>query len=231
MREWRLWPAISGNRNRCRANETSLFLSATLPRRSSYPAIAPWPAAPSLPVGAASLHSSRSGGAARRRERSRSGGYIARLLALCSLPRTNPGNRTQYVRRNGPYTLVMSCASTVKLPYGPLPRLLLAWVTTEAVRTQSPVLVLEDSLSAFMRKLGLESSGGAGPRAHGHHIGAHTWTRLRPHRRLRAEPLAAADGWRRRAVTKTGRAKHRHRRRSRSRCSCRSPPGVRELYR
>ena len=46
MREWRLWPAISGNRNRCRANETSLFLSATLPRRSSYPAIAPWPAAP-----------------------------------------------------------------------------------------------------------------------------------------------------------------------------------------
>ena len=49
MREWRLWPAISGNRNRCRANETSLFLSATLPRRSSYPAIAPWPAAPSLP--------------------------------------------------------------------------------------------------------------------------------------------------------------------------------------
>ena len=25
-------------------------------------------------------------------------GYIARLLALCSLPRTNPGNRTQYVR-------------------------------------------------------------------------------------------------------------------------------------
>ena len=63
-------------------------------------------------------------------------GSIARLLALCSLPRTNPGNRTQYVRRNGPYTLVMSCASTVKLPYGPLPRLLLAWVTTEAVRTQ-----------------------------------------------------------------------------------------------
>ena len=89
-------------------------------------------------------------------------GSIARLLALCSLPRTNPGNRTQYVRRNGPYTLVMSCASTVKLPYGPLPRLLLAWVTTEAVRTQNPVLVLEDSLSAFMRKLGLESSGGAG---------------------------------------------------------------------
>ena len=29
-------------------------------------------------------------------------GFMARLLALCSLPRTNPGNRLQYVRRNGP---------------------------------------------------------------------------------------------------------------------------------
>ena len=31
-------------------------------------------------------------------------GFMARLLALCSLPRTNPGNRSKYVRRNGPYS-------------------------------------------------------------------------------------------------------------------------------
>ena len=89
-------------------------------------------------------------------------GFMARLLALCSLPRTNPGNRLQYVRRNGPYTLYMIAGGGKKLPYGPLPRLLLAYVSTEAVRTQSRVLVLEDSLSAFMRRIGLESSGGAG---------------------------------------------------------------------
>ena len=29
-------------------------------------------------------------------------GFMARLLALCSLPRTDPGNRDRYVRRNGP---------------------------------------------------------------------------------------------------------------------------------
>ena len=29
-------------------------------------------------------------------------GFMARLMALCSLPRTNPGKRTRYVRRNGP---------------------------------------------------------------------------------------------------------------------------------
>ena len=34
-------------------------------------------------------------------------GFMARLLALCSLPRTNPGNRLQYKRVNGPYQLYM----------------------------------------------------------------------------------------------------------------------------
>ena len=61
-------------------------------------------------------------------------GYMARLLALCSLPRTNPGNRLQYVRRNGPYTLYMNATGGVKLPYGNIPRLLLAYITTEAAR-------------------------------------------------------------------------------------------------
>ena len=50
-----------------------------------------------------------------------------------------------------------------KLPYGSLPRLLLAWVSTEAVRTQSRVLILGKSLSAFMRVLGINTASG-GPR-------------------------------------------------------------------
>ena len=48
-----------------------------------------------------------------------------------------------------------------KLPFGNIPRLLLAWVTTEAVRTQSRELVLGRSLSEFMGKLGMDSVGGA----------------------------------------------------------------------
>ncbi len=47
-----------------------------------------------------------------------------------------------------------------KLPYGNLPRLLLAWVCTEAVRTQSRELVLGSSLSDFMGKLGMAPVGG-----------------------------------------------------------------------
>ena len=30
-------------------------------------------------------------------------GFMARMMALCSLPRTNPGNQYQYKRVNGPY--------------------------------------------------------------------------------------------------------------------------------
>ena len=29
-------------------------------------------------------------------------GFMARMMALCSLPRTNPGNRIRYIRQNGP---------------------------------------------------------------------------------------------------------------------------------
>ena len=87
-------------------------------------------------------------------------GFMARLMALCSLPRTNPGNRHQYKRVNGPYKLGMTAGLDNKLPYGNFPRLLLAWVSTEAVRTQSRVLVLGDSLSDFMRALGVYSAGG-----------------------------------------------------------------------
>ncbi len=34
-------------------------------------------------------------------------GFMARLMVLCSLPRTNPSNRHQYKRVNGPYALYM----------------------------------------------------------------------------------------------------------------------------
>ena len=87
-------------------------------------------------------------------------GFMARLMALCSLPRTNPGNQTRYVRRNGPYALVMNAGGLSKLPFGNFPRLLLAWVCTEAVRTGNRELVLGKSLSKFMRTLGVYSSDG-----------------------------------------------------------------------
>ena len=87
-------------------------------------------------------------------------GFMARLMMLCSLPRTNPGRQLQYKRVNGPYTLIVTAVGQTGLPYGNLSRLLLAWVGTEAVRTQSRELFLGPSFSGFMRKLGVAPIGG-----------------------------------------------------------------------
>ena len=87
-------------------------------------------------------------------------GFMARMMALCSLPRTNPGDRKEYKRVNGPYTLYMIAGGGNKLPFGNFPRLILAWLSTEAVRTQSRELVLGKSLSKFMRTLGVYNCGG-----------------------------------------------------------------------
>ncbi len=54
--------------------------------------------------------------------------FMGRMMALCSLPRTTPGNRLQYKRVNGPYTLYMTAGGGNRLPYGNTPRLLMAWM-------------------------------------------------------------------------------------------------------
>lgn len=46
------------------------------------------------------------------------------------------------------------------IPYGVYPRLVVAWLTAEAVRTRSRRIVLGSSLSEFMAKLDLVPPGG-----------------------------------------------------------------------
>ena len=87
-------------------------------------------------------------------------GFMARMLALCSLPRTDPGTRTYYKRVNGPYRLFMNAGMDNRLPYGSIPRLLLAWVATEAVRTGKRELALGRSLTKFMGDVGVYSDSG-----------------------------------------------------------------------
>ncbi len=82
------------------------------------------------------------------------------FMTLCSLPRTDPGNRLQYKRETGPFRLVMIAGGDNKLPFGNLPRLLLAWVCTEVVQTKNRELQLGHSLAGFMRQLGMQSNSG-----------------------------------------------------------------------
>lgn len=86
-------------------------------------------------------------------------GYMARVLVQATMPHSaKDGN--EFTRTNGNLHVSILAPRDVGLPYGSYPRLLLAWLTTEAVRTQSEKLYLGDSLSNFMGKLGLLPTGG-----------------------------------------------------------------------
>lgn len=86
-------------------------------------------------------------------------GFMARALVQATLPHSKTAGN-EFTRTNGAFTLNLLAPSAVGLPYGTMPRLLLAWLSTEAVRTRERELVLGDSLSAFLRELGLSSTGG-----------------------------------------------------------------------
>lgn len=80
--------------------------------------------------------------------------YQARLLVQCSLPYRQPPTN-EWTRRNGGVTLTIMAPSAIGLPYGAYPRLLLSWVTTEALRTHSRHIDMKYSLTRFMNELGI----------------------------------------------------------------------------
>ena len=43
-------------------------------------------------------------------------GFMARLMVLCGLPRTDPGHRKEYKRVNGPYPLYMIHRRNIQEP-------------------------------------------------------------------------------------------------------------------
>lgn len=92
--------------------------------------------------------------------------YMARQLVQATLPHSNPGDVPIWKRTNGNMTLVIQpgfdeeTEKSYGIPYGAIPRLLLFWLTTEALKTNSPKINLGRSLSDFMRQIGLDPSHG-----------------------------------------------------------------------
>ena len=86
-------------------------------------------------------------------------GFMARALTQATMPHRKTHDPI-FRRKNGSFSLAMLTHPDVGLPYGSIPRLLLSWMTTEAVRTRSPNLELGPTLSAFMTELGLARRGG-----------------------------------------------------------------------
>lgn len=87
-------------------------------------------------------------------------GFMARALVIATMPYKDP-KTDAFVRTNGDFKLRIVAGYEGGIPFGIYPRLLMSWVATEAVRKQTPVIELGDSLSQFLRVvLNLRSRGG-----------------------------------------------------------------------
>ena len=96
-------------------------------------------------------------------------GFVARFLVLATLPHSDPGEATTFGRKNGRFSFQLEAGTyldenqelrSIGLPYGTIPRLLLCWLTTEAVKTREREIELGDKLSDFMDELELKPTGG-----------------------------------------------------------------------
>jgi len=96
--------------------------------------------------------------------------FLHSVLAQCGLPYRDQKGARDYIRKNGLATLIVSAGFLMDpvtkkpalqgVPYGAKPRLLMIHLCTEAIRTQSAIIGVGDSMSAFMQDLGFHVTGG-----------------------------------------------------------------------
>ncbi|NMQ29928.1 hypothetical protein E4Q23_20505 [Candidatus Accumulibacter phosphatis] len=84
--------------------------------------------------------------------------FLGQALVQTTLPHSDPGV-SSFERTSGPVSLSIIANPRFGLPYGTVPRLLLTWICTEAVKTKSPMLGLGKSQNEFLRKLGMRTDG------------------------------------------------------------------------
>lgn len=97
--------------------------------------------------------------------------FVHSIAALCGLPyKAPPAEQRIYSRQNGPYSLAVQTGHLMDpatgqwveqgIPYGPKARLLFVHICNEAVRSNSAEIEIADSLTGFMRDMGLAVTGG-----------------------------------------------------------------------
>ena len=105
-----------------------------------------------------------------RLERAKQIDYLHTVQCQTSLPYRDPGDHVrEWDRKQGNASLRIEAGSALDpktkkyvklgLPYGEKPRLVLIHLASEAIRSGSPVIDVEDSMTAFARSLGLETNG------------------------------------------------------------------------
>ncbi|MCX5497874.1 replication protein RepA [Kaistia dalseonensis] len=97
--------------------------------------------------------------------------FMPTPLAICGLPhRRLPADQTEYERQQGRMSLVVTAGKLrapngerllQPVPWGPKARLIMAHLSTEALRNRSPVVETADTLKQFMDDMGFKMRGGA----------------------------------------------------------------------
>lgn len=86
-------------------------------------------------------------------------GFMTSIWACASMPHAAVDGH-MFKRSNGVTTLKIVADPDYGLPFGRLPRIMMAWICTEAKKTGSRQLLLGRSQSEFMGKLGMTATGG-----------------------------------------------------------------------
>ncbi len=94
--------------------------------------------------------------------------FLDKVFVQASLPHSDPGDQEHWVRTNGDFVLRISpgemtvdgITHRLGIPYGTFARLLLMWITTEALKNKSRRISLGRSLRKFLDSLGIASTGG-----------------------------------------------------------------------
>ena len=89
--------------------------------------------------------------------------YQHSVACQCAMPASRQKGALSWTRQQGRAILQMEAGMVLnprtgefeqlELPYGPKPRLILMHLNGEAIRRQSPVIPVEDSMTAFFRRL------------------------------------------------------------------------------
>jgi hypothetical protein len=97
--------------------------------------------------------------------------FLPTPLAICGLPyRRLPNNQGEFERKQGRMSVVVSAGKlrapdgtrvAQPIPWGPKARLIMAHLSTEALKNRSPIVETANTLSAFMLDMGFEVRGGA----------------------------------------------------------------------
>jgi len=93
--------------------------------------------------------------------------FLHSVLCQVGLPRSPMKGQTSFERTSGQVSMLIEAGKLYKagkwqplpLPYGSKPRLVLIHACSEAVRTKSPVIEVGNSVTEFLKKLNLDTTG------------------------------------------------------------------------